>query len=268
MLAPQGGDFRRYHTADNMTWQVGRHQLRFGFEWQFDRGDGFLSLVEPASMVLYSPQIVQAYNADPRVPPQARIPLPTSFRSLNDILQLPLIGADIGLGDPRQPPSFGFEDARRDHIIRFYWQDRWRVHPRLAVNYGLAYHFQTDLANYDLSKPDYLAPLLGARGLAPTKPRSEQLCTGARPGLDSNSRSQNGDSRGWRNLLRHTLRPDALAGTFHNRSTRDGQSRDRYFLDTESDPWSSHCPTLDSAELSDRPNTVHRRASPIDLATC
>jgi hypothetical protein len=168
VLAPQGGDFRRFHTADNVTWQAGQHQFRFGFEWQFDRGDGFLALIEPASMVLYSPQIVQAYNSDPRVPPPARIPLPTSFRTLNDLLQLPLIGANVGFGDSRQPPSFGFEDARTDHIVRFYWQDRWRVHPRLMLSYGLAYHYQTRLANHDLSKPDYLGPLLGAGGLAAT----------------------------------------------------------------------------------------------------
>jgi hypothetical protein len=91
-----------------MTRQAGRHQFRFGFEWQYDRGDGFLALFEPASMVLYSPLVVQAFNSDPRVPPQARIPLPTSYRTLNDLLRLPLIGASIGFGDPRQPPSFGF----------------------------------------------------------------------------------------------------------------------------------------------------------------
>jgi hypothetical protein len=49
-FVPQGGDFRRYNTTDSVTWQKGRHQLRFGIEWQFDRGDGFLALVEPASM--------------------------------------------------------------------------------------------------------------------------------------------------------------------------------------------------------------------------
>jgi len=169
VLVPQGGDFRRYHTSDHVTWQSGRHQFRFGFEWQFDRGDGFLALVEPASMVLYSPQIVQAYNADPRVPPQARIPLPTSFRSLDDILQLPLVGTSIGFGDSRQPPSFGFEKARKDHILRFYWQDRWRVRPRFTLSYGLAYHYQTNFANHDLDKPDYLTPLLGSSGLRATE---------------------------------------------------------------------------------------------------
>ena len=167
-LAPQGGDFRRYHLADNLTWQVGSHQFRLGGEWQFDRGNGFLSLVEPASLVLYSPQAVRAYNADPSVLPQARIPLPSVFRTFNDLLQLPLAAVNIGFGDASQPPSFAFESARKDHIARIYWQDRWRVTPRLSMNYGLAYHLQARLANHDLSKPEYLAPLLGARGLSAT----------------------------------------------------------------------------------------------------
>lgn len=167
-FAPQGGDFRRYHAMDNVTWQKGRHHLRFGFEWQFDRGAGFLALVDPASMVLYSPQIVRAYNSDPRVPPQARIPLPTSFRTLNDILQLPLGGVSIGFGDSRQPPSFRSDSAKRDHIVRFYLQDKWRIASRFTINYGIAYHFETNLANHDLDKPGYLSPLLGPSGLAAT----------------------------------------------------------------------------------------------------
>lgn len=168
-LVPQGSDSRRYHLADHITWQRGRHQFRFGGEWQYDRGGGFLSLVEPAAIVLYSPQIVQAYNADLRVPVQARIPLPATFRTLDDVLQLPLAGASIGFGDPSQPPSFNFGNARNDHIIRFYGQDRWRVTSRLNLNYGLAYHYQSNFANHDLSKPQYLLRLLGSGGLAPTK---------------------------------------------------------------------------------------------------
>jgi hypothetical protein len=167
-LSPQGGDFRRYHLADNLTWQIGSHQIRFGGEWQFDRGDGFLNLVEPASLVLYSPQAVRAYNSDPSVPLQARIPLPSSFRTYNDLLQLPLASVNIGFGDSRQPPSFDFGTARKDHIARLYWQDRWRVTSRLSVNYGVAYHVQARLANHDLSKPEFLTPLLGSRGLAAT----------------------------------------------------------------------------------------------------
>jgi hypothetical protein len=127
---------RRAGTSDAITSLTAFHQIRFGGEWQFDRGDGFLTLVEPASMVLYSPQAVRAYNADPSVPLQARIPLPSSFRSYSDLLQLPLASVNIGFGDSRQPPSFDFGTARKDHIVRLYWQDRWRVTPLLSMNYG------------------------------------------------------------------------------------------------------------------------------------
>jgi hypothetical protein len=94
---------------------------------------------------------------------------PRRFRTLNDVLQLPLIGVSIGLGDPRQPTSFRLDDARKDNIIRFYWQDRWRVRSRFTLNYGIAYHYETNLTNHDLSKPDYLSPILGSNGLSPTK---------------------------------------------------------------------------------------------------
>jgi hypothetical protein len=50
--------------------------------------------------------------------------------------------------------------------------DRQRKRECFSVRgtpYFLAYHFQTNLTNHDLSKPDYLSPILGANGLAPTK---------------------------------------------------------------------------------------------------
>ena len=120
-------------------------------------------------MVLYSPELVRAFNADPRVPPQARIPLPDSFQTLDDILQLPLVGFSVGFGDPTLPPQFASDDARHDHLWRAYWQDSWRVRSRFTLNYGLSYFYHADLANHELSKPAFLEPLLGANGLAPTR---------------------------------------------------------------------------------------------------
>ena len=168
-LVPQGGDTRRYHLTDNVSWQKGRHQLRFGFEWQYERSAGFLAFVEPASMVLYSPEIVRLYNAEPRLPLEDRILLPDSFNTLDDVLQLPLVGFSVGFGDPTLPSTFRFDEARNDHLWRFYWQDTWRVLPRLTLNYGLSYFYHPDLANHDLSKPKYLEPLLGTEGLGATR---------------------------------------------------------------------------------------------------
>lgn len=169
VLAPQGGDTRRYHLTDNVSWQKGRHSMRFGFEWQYERGGGFLKFVEPASMVLYSPEIVRAFNADPGLPPQARIALPESFRTLDDVLQLPLVGFSVGFGDATLPPRYSFNDARHDHLWRVYWQDSWRLQPRFTLNYGLSYFYHPDLANHTLSKPEFLEPILGTEGLRPTR---------------------------------------------------------------------------------------------------
>ena len=169
VLTPQGGDTRRYHLTDNVSWQKGRHGMRFGFEWQYERSAGFLEFVEPASMVLYSPELVRGFNADPRVPPQARIPLPDLFETLDDVLQLPLVGFSVGFGDSTLPPQFASDDARHDHLWRAYLQDSWRVRSRFTLNYGLSYFYHADLANHELSKPAFLEPLLGADGLAPTR---------------------------------------------------------------------------------------------------
>ena len=167
--APQGRDLRRYDTTDNLTWQKGAHTMRFGFEWEHYHGAGFWAFLEPAAMVLYSPQIVQLYNSDPRVPPAARIPLPASFDTAADILRLPLAGFSTGIGDPSQPPPFRFDQANQSNRWRFYWQDTWRATSRLTLNYGLSYTYETNLLNHDLNKPEYLAPVLGAGGLAPSR---------------------------------------------------------------------------------------------------
>jgi hypothetical protein len=125
--------------------------------------------LEPASLVLYSPEMVAPHNANPAIPPQRRIPLPSSFETFEDILQLPLLGFSTGFGDARIPPSFGFEKGRRSNIWRLHWKDTWRVRPRFTANLGLSYAYHADFANHDLNKPAYLEPLLGRGGLEPTR---------------------------------------------------------------------------------------------------
>ena len=46
--------------------------------------------------------------------------------------------------------------------------------PRLVVNYGLGWTYDAPL-NYDLHKPAYLAPVLGAAGLFPTRKNWKQF---------------------------------------------------------------------------------------------
>jgi hypothetical protein len=158
---------RRFHLNDSVAWQQGTHRAGFGVDWEHHRG-GLVQLInEPVTMILFPPDDVRNYNASPQTLANLRIPLPSAFRSLDDVLQLPLQTMTVGIGDPRVPQEGG-GTVRRWDTLRLFSQDTWRVHERLTVNYGLAWSIDRNL-NYDLSKPALLAPLLGTDGLGPTR---------------------------------------------------------------------------------------------------
>jgi hypothetical protein len=133
--------------------------VRFGVDWEHSRGGLLQWNDEPATLSLYSPQQARQNN----------IPIPAVFASIEDILQLPLQTVTVAVGDPRVPQENGGL-VRTADIARLFFQDAWRLHDRLTINYGLGWTIDHPL-NYDLRKPALLAPLLGADGLGP--PRKE-----------------------------------------------------------------------------------------------
>ena len=148
---------RRFHLTDYVTSQYSAHRLQFGLDWEYNRGGSQVLANEPATLTLYSPQRAR----------QAGIPLPSAFRTLNDILQLPLLTVTVGIGDPRVPQENGTL-VRSWPTLRLFLEDTWRRNSQLTINYGLSWNIDRNL-NYDLSKPWLLAPLLGADGLGPTR---------------------------------------------------------------------------------------------------
>lgn len=158
---PQSRLLRRHIFADNMTWQKGSHRMKFGGEWEYQSGTGTYIIDDPAAITLFSPQEVK------QLAPQLVPLLPTTFRTLQDILRLPLKSFAFGFGDPRQPPPFQIGNAKQDSTLHFYWQDTWKVRPRLTVNYGLGWTYETNALNHDIPKTTWLTPFYGANGLGP-----------------------------------------------------------------------------------------------------
>ena len=150
---------RRFEFNDSMTWVHGRHRARFGVDWEHNRGGNLQWDNDPVTISLFSPDQVRASNAN--------IPLPAEFRTLDDILQLPLQSFTLGIGDPRVPQENGGL-VRTWNSQWLYFQDTWRLQERLTLNYGVGWSVDGNL-NYDLRKPALLAPILGAGGLRPTR---------------------------------------------------------------------------------------------------
>ncbi len=149
---------RRFQLNDSMTWQRSTHRIRFGADWEHTRDGNLVWGDDPATITLFAPS---------QVTPAMGIPLPGSFQTLNDILQLPLQSVTVGIGDPRVPQENG-GPVRRWNTTWLYFQDTWQLHQRLTLNYGLGWSMD-GIPNHHLSKPALLAPILGAGGLGPTR---------------------------------------------------------------------------------------------------
>jgi hypothetical protein len=155
----------RVELSESLTWQKSAHSLRAGIDWEWNRDRNLAWANNPVSMTLFSPDRVRLNNA--RVPPDQRLVLPASFSTLNDILQLPVRSLTLDVGDPGVTQENG-GDTRRWSTPWIFAQDTWRARDRLTVTYGAGWG--TDgVLNHDLSKPQLLAPILGADGLGPTR---------------------------------------------------------------------------------------------------
>ena len=154
--SPQGRDLRRYPLSDNVSWVVGSHRIKFGGEYEFDRGTGYWGFFDPARVYLLTPETLNAIG----IPP-ALFGLPSSGPlSAAQIMSLPVAAFVLGIGD-RAQPSYNLPNARGNTRLHFYAQDAWKITPQFTLNYGLGWEYETNVLNYDLARPALLSPLLG-----------------------------------------------------------------------------------------------------------
>ncbi|MGH9853980.1 MAG: carboxypeptidase regulatory-like domain-containing protein, partial [Blastocatellia bacterium] len=173
-ISPTDRANRIYQLSDIVSWTKGVHRIRFGFEHERYVRFGSQSLANQGTITLFSPQ--QMLTARPDL----HTALPASLRSpaagpitLADILRLPFSTFSVGVGEPSSPPPYNRERARRNDRFRLFYQDAWQVRPSFTFNYGLAWHTEDGLRNYDLDKPEYLRPILGGTNADLTPPPRE-----------------------------------------------------------------------------------------------
>ena len=154
--SPQGRDLRRYPLTDSMNWVKGSHRIKFGGDYEFNRGTGYWGFFDPARVYLLPPETLNAIGFPPAI-----FGLPASGPlTPAQIYRLPVAAFLLGIGD-RAQPSYNLANARGNTRLHFYGQDTWKITPRFTLNYGMGWEYESNVLNYDIQRPALLSPLLG-----------------------------------------------------------------------------------------------------------
>jgi outer membrane receptor protein involved in Fe transport len=177
----------RFEAADSVAWVKGNHVAKFGFDgnyiWDHDNYPGFtparILLPNQGCLFTFANFVEGEITGTPGtldgssciLPPEADgvsflyegTELPrTGF--VNGYVPPPATGAGYGGGWPNAFPVDLYSNTAYDlnHAYwGFYGQDQWRVTPKLTLNYGLRWDFETGLGSQLDSDYRGIAPRLG-----------------------------------------------------------------------------------------------------------
>ncbi|HKX83869.1 MAG TPA: carboxypeptidase regulatory-like domain-containing protein, partial [Pyrinomonadaceae bacterium] len=147
-VTPQDTPQKRFQLRDDFTWIKGNHTLSFGANFERTNIAGSFTFANPVRIRLFAP----AAGSNPSTE--------------QDFLNMSVRDISMGIGDPTLP----FNDADGSTVnnrIQFSVGDSWKIHPRLTFNYGVAYRWDSNLWNHDLTRPAILAPLFENGTAAP-----------------------------------------------------------------------------------------------------
>jgi carboxypeptidase family protein len=178
--APQARATRRYETVESLSWQKGSHRFKFGADFNPTRTAGLWGFCTPMCVGAFAPDdLVSIFGKSvaPLLFPSAFLPITSDAGALN----LPVYNAaasifsGVGVGADATPAPYGRGPNEWANQYRTYFQDTWKIRPNLTLNYGLAWDAQVGFYNSNLSKPQFLAPILGANNLGPTQNNTKEF---------------------------------------------------------------------------------------------
>jgi hypothetical protein len=143
-VTPQKTNQKRVQVRDDLTWLKGAHTFSFGVNYEHTAINGLFTFASPARFRLFTPP---------------------STETEADFLGAFVRDIAFGIGDPSLPFNNGGKDTI-NHRWQVYAGDNWRINPRLSLNYGIAYRWDSNLWNHDLGRPEIIAPLFD-NGTAP-----------------------------------------------------------------------------------------------------
>jgi Carboxypeptidase regulatory-like domain/TonB dependent receptor len=122
---PQATHLDRYQLRDAYTWTLGSHTLRLGAEFQHYTASGEINVFGTGTVILTSDFGFADLNGDGQVN-DLDIPIAVAIKSSAPVTPVPI------------PTVF-------DSYIAGYVQDDWRASPRLTLNLGLRWEYDSNL---------------------------------------------------------------------------------------------------------------------------
>ncbi len=180
--SPQFRQARSLQPREDLSWQKGAHQLRFGVNYEYMKTKTVpWDFCDPGCMEVFAPEFIQGLGLGPLQ--NALFPtLPTTISSTADLLNLPVyngtssIYQGFGIGNGTFPGGYEHDQGGRNQRIGAYGMDTWKARDNLTVNFGLGWEVETGLFYSNIPLPQYLAPILAgqtggvASGLGATPP--------------------------------------------------------------------------------------------------
>jgi hypothetical protein len=163
---PQEHQMRSYQVSDTVTWVKGKHQIRFGMDFESARSDYRpYDKCFPACISLYSAETTLALGSS--FPAGAFSNIPTSINSTAALNSLPIYAlpssgssAGVGVGNGTWPGTYEPGVGGTNNRIQPWIGDTWKVTTSLTLNFGLEYNLETGLFPHNMPVPQYLAPIL------------------------------------------------------------------------------------------------------------